>query len=74
MFSQIDHSALTTKWADIEKKPLLLFKVTLDRTINAFHQNEMVYSFLTFLKVFPVHKIGYERAVNGLLVFSEVSQ
>lgn len=74
MFSQTDDSALTKKWADIEKKPVTLFKVALDRTINAFHRNEMVYSFLTYLKLFPVHKIGYDRAVNGLLVFSEVRQ
>lgn len=72
MFRHIDHSALIDKWAGIEQKPGQLFKISLDRRVNVFHRDEMVHSFLVFLKLFPVHKIGYERAVNNLIVFSEV--
>lgn len=72
MFSEYNHEALLRKWPEIEKKPRELFQISLDRKANEYHRDEQMYGFLTFLKLFPVHKIGFERAVSRLIIFSEV--
>lgn len=71
MFKDIDHEALTNKWKTIEKKPYDEFRVNLDIRTAAFHRDDTLHNFLTFLKLLPVHKHSFERAVKGLFVFSD---
>lgn len=73
MFSDIDHKALINKWSDIEKKPHDIFRVVLDRHVDAYHRDDTVHNFLTFLKLFHVHKAKFERSVGAFIIFSDVS-
>lgn len=74
MFPDIDHGALIKTWGNIEKKPYEIFRVTLDRKVDSYHHDAILHDLLTFVKLFPVHKMKFERSVNALITFSDVSK
>lgn len=73
MFADSDHDALIKKWPSIEKKPFEMFQVNLDRSSNKYHRDPILHNMLTFVKLFPTHRYKFERAVDSLIVFSDVS-
>lgn len=74
MFSEINSGALIEKWENIKKKPVEMCKITLNRSIDAYHRDDTLHYFLTFLKLFPAHRSKFERSVDSLIVFSDVSE
>lgn len=72
MFPDIEHEALVKKWTNIEKKPYEIFRITLDRKVNSYHRDATLHDLLTFVKLFPVHKMKFERSVNALITFNDV--
>lgn len=72
MFEDIDPDALFKKWPSIEKKPIDLHRIQLDRRVNEYHRDGTVHNMLTFIKMFPTHRYKFERSVESLIVFSEV--
>lgn len=73
MFADIDHDALIKKWDDVGKKPHGIFGIVLDRKVDSYHRDATLHDLLTFVKLFPVHKMKFERSVNALITFSDVS-
>lgn len=73
MYSEIDDDALKMKWPSIESKPLQLYNIYLDRNVNSYHVDKTVHNFLSFLKLFPTHKVKFEASVHALIIFSHVS-
>lgn len=72
MFGDIDHGALIKNWCNIEKKPHELFRIVLDRRVDVYHRDDTLHNFLTFLKLFPVHKAKFDRSLEALIIFSDV--
>lgn len=72
MFQDIDYQALEKKWDGIQKKPFEIHRIILDRSVDAYHRDDSVHNFLTFLKLFPTHKCKFECSVQSLIVFSGV--
>lgn len=72
MFEDKDPNALTEKWKSIEKKPFEKNQITLDRTVAAYHRDNTLHNFLTFVKFFSTHKKKFDDSVNHLIIFSEV--
>lgn len=73
MFKNTDHDALFKIWPKIEKKPFEKFQIKLDRLVDAYHRDEVSHSMLTFVKLFSTHKYKFERSVESLIVFCDVS-
>lgn len=73
MFADIDYAALINMWGNIGKKPHDIFHITLDRKVDSYHRDATLHDLLTFVKLFPVHKMKFERSVNALITFSDVS-
>lgn len=73
MFADNDHEALIKMWSNIAKKPFQIFRIALDRKVDSYHRDATLHDLLTFVKLFPVHKMKFERSVNALITFSDVS-
>lgn len=72
MHPNVDHDALLNKWEHIEKKPFEIYRISLNRQMEAYHRDDILHNMLTFVKLFPTHRYNFERSVDSLIVFSDV--
>lgn len=72
MFDHVDDKALQDMWGQIERRPFERHRITLDRTVAAYHRDDAMHNVLTYLKLFPTHKNKFETSVQAMLTFCDV--
>lgn len=73
MFGAANSNRLLDLWPKIRHKPFIDNKIRIDqKKFPICSTSDSIYDFLTFLKLFSTHRVSFEKAVNELVVYSEV--
>lgn len=65
--------SLKTNWPLIRKKPFEAYNIELENK-RIYHKDDSRHDFLTYLKLFSTQRINFEKLVNSIFIFTDVSK